>query len=89
MKYIFTVAFEVDRALSQTDPDVRWITRLPGYLGLERVPGQGARYELTFDVEGGSTRDARDAADEQLIEYQNALAAYHPRLLAEPVASAA
>lgn len=89
MTYVFNVAFEVDRPLSQSDPDVRWISRLPGYRSLERVSGQNARYELSFEVEAGSRRDATDAAEDELVEYRNALAAYHPMILSELVTAAA
>ena len=49
---------------------------------LEPVSGHAARYTLTFEVEAGSRRDAIDASDELMVEYENALNAYHPRQLA-------
>lgn len=45
---------------------------------LEQIDGDN-RYELTVEVEAGSRRDA---ADDFIVEYENAIGAYHPRLLA-------
>ncbi|HXM56852.1 MAG TPA: hypothetical protein VOB72_15745 [Candidatus Dormibacteraeota bacterium] len=82
MTYVVTVPFEVGAALVETDPDVRSIVRLPGFVRLEQVARDSNRYELTIEVEGGSRRDAMDAAEELIVEYENALGAYHPRQLA-------
>jgi hypothetical protein len=82
MTYVVRVPFEVRTPLSESDPDVRSIARLPGFVRLEPVDRDGVRYELTVDIEGGSLRDAMDAAEELVVEYENALGAYHPRLLA-------
>jgi hypothetical protein len=82
MTYVVTVPFEVGSALSEADSDVRSIVRLPGFVRLEQVDRDSSRYELTIEVEGGSVRDAMDAAEELVVEYENALAAYHPRQLA-------
>ena len=79
---------EIERPLSESDPDVRSITRIPGFIRLEQASGQDDRYTLTFEVEAGSRRDAMDASDELMVEFENALSAYHPRQLAE-VATAA
>ncbi len=49
---------------------------------LDQVDRENGRYELTVEVEGGSLRDAMDAADELLLDYENALGVYHPKLLA-------
>jgi hypothetical protein len=81
MTYVVRVPFEVSSPLAESDPDVRSIPRLPGFVGLEKVSAVWDRYELTFEVEGGSTRDATDAADELYQDYENALGAHHPRLL--------
>lgn len=82
MTYVIKVPFEVSGQLSPADPDVRSIRRLPGFVRLEQVDRDGSRYELTVEVEAGSQRDAMDAAEELIIDYQSALAAYNPRLLA-------
>lgn len=82
MKYLIRVPFEVSARLADGDPDVRSISRLPGFVRLELVDPGNNRYELQVEVEGGSLRDAADAADELLLDYQDALGAYHPRLLA-------
>ncbi len=82
MTYAVRVPLEVRTPLSESDPDVRSITRLPGFVRLEAVDRDNVRYELTLDIEGGSLRDATDAAEELLVEYENALGAYGPRLLA-------
>jgi hypothetical protein len=82
MKYVVRVPFEVSAPLAESDPDVRSISRLPGFVRLDPVGQDGIRYELTLDVEGGSIRDATDATDEMLIDYTDALDAYQPRLLA-------
>jgi hypothetical protein len=82
MTYVVKVPFEVRKPLSESDSDVRSIGRLPGFVRLEAVDRDGARYELTVEVDGGSLRDAMDAADELIVEYVDALGAYHPRLLA-------
>jgi hypothetical protein len=88
MTYVATAPFEVDKPLSSSDPDVRSVSRLPGFVRLEPVSGHRGRYTLTFEVEGGSLRDSMDAADELLVEYENVLDAYHPKWLTE-VATAA
>jgi hypothetical protein len=82
MTYLATVPIEVESPLSDSDPDVRSISRLPGFIRLEPVVGNPSRYNLVFEVEGGSRRDAMDAADEMVVEYENALNTYHPRRLA-------
>jgi hypothetical protein len=82
MTYVVNVPLEVATPLSELDPDVRSISRLPGFVRIRPVAPQQRRYELAFEVEAGSLRDAMDAADELLVEYENALDAYHPRLLA-------
>lgn len=81
MKYVIKVPFEVASPLRDADPDVRSITRLPGYVGLALIDRDNRRYELTVEVEGGSRRDAADAAMELLVDYESALAAYRPRRL--------
>ncbi len=88
MRYEVNVPFEVATPVSQSDPDVRSITRIPGHLALTPDPAHRGRYELRFEVEAGSLRDAMDAAEDLWIEYENALAHYRPRRLAEvaPVA---
>ena len=85
VKFLSSVPLEVARPLSNSDPDVRSITRLPGFVRLEPVSSHAGRYTLTFEVEAGSRRDAMDASDELLVEFENALNAYRPRLLAEVV----
>lgn len=82
MTYVVKVPFEVRGSLSDSDPDVRSVSRMPGFVDLELVDHRVGRYELTVEVEGGSIRDAADAAEELLLEYEDALAAYHPRRLA-------
>jgi len=82
MTYVVNVPLEVAKPISASDPDVRSISRLPGYLGFHAVAGHKGRYELAFEVEAGSLRDAMDAAEELMVEYENALDAYHPMLLA-------
>ncbi|HXC77471.1 MAG TPA: hypothetical protein VNU19_10500 [Candidatus Acidoferrum sp.] len=81
MKFLSSVPLEVDRPLSQSDPDVRSLSRLPGFVQLEPVSGHAGRYTLKFEVEAGSKRDAMDASDELMVEYEDVLNAYHPRLL--------
>jgi hypothetical protein len=81
MKFLSSVPLEVDRPLSQSDPDVRSISRLPGFVRLEPVSGHLGRYTLTFEVEAGSKRDAMDASDELMVVYEDVLSVYHPRLL--------
>lgn len=82
MTYLIKVPLEVTGQLSLADPDVRSIRRLPGFVRLEQVDREISRYELTVEVEAGSRRDAMDAADELIVDYESALGAYHPRLLA-------
>ena len=81
MTYVVRVPFEVSTPLSLSDPDVRSISRLPGFVQLELIDRDNSRYELTFEVEAGSVRDAGDASEELLVDYQDTLAAYRPRLL--------
>jgi hypothetical protein len=83
MKFLVSVPLEIDKPLSQSDPDVRSITRVPGFIRLEQEIGHQDRYTLTFEVEAGSRRDAMDASDELMVEFENALSAYRPRQLAE------
>jgi hypothetical protein len=83
MKFLVSVPLEIDRPLSQSDPDVRSITRVPGFIRLEQATGHDKRFTLSFEVEAGSRRDAVDASDELMVEFENALSAYHPRQLAE------
>jgi hypothetical protein len=45
------------------------------------MAGYSGRFTLTVEVEAGSRRDAIDASDDLLVEYENALNAYHPRRL--------
>jgi hypothetical protein len=61
---------------------VRSIKRLPGFVRLEPVVGHSGRYTLTVEVEAGSKRDAIDASDDLLVEYESALNAYRPTRLA-------
>jgi len=82
MKYVTRLPLEVRELLSESDPDVRSVSRLPGFVEIELLDRASSRYELTIEVEAGSLRDAMDAAEELLVDYQSALAAYHPRLLA-------
>ncbi|HXC76110.1 MAG TPA: hypothetical protein VNU19_03575 [Candidatus Acidoferrum sp.] len=88
MKFLVSVPLEIDRPLSESDPDVRSITRVPGFIRLEQATGHDGRYNLTFEVEAGSRRDAMDASDELMVEFENALNAYHPRQLSEVTAEA-
>lgn len=81
MRYAVSVAFEVGLPLSTSDPDVRSISRLPGFVRLEQLAPHGSRYELSLEIEAGSVRDAMDATDSLVVEYTDALNAYHPRLL--------
>jgi hypothetical protein len=82
MKYVASVPLEVARPLRISDPDVQSIKRLPGFVRLEQAGDHGARYTLTFEVEAGSKRDAMDATEELLVEFENALSVYGPKLLA-------
>ena len=82
MTYVVNVPLEVATPVSESDPDVRSISRLPGFVRLRQDARVRGRYELTFEVEGGSLRDAMDAAEELVVEYENALNAYHPTRLA-------
>lgn len=84
MQYTASVPFEVAGSLSQSDPDVRSLDRLPSFVGIEPVSGAANRYQVRFQIEAGSLRGAADILDELSLEVQNALGAYHPRLL-EPV----
>jgi hypothetical protein len=81
MTYLASVPFEVTRPLSDSDPDVRSVSRLPGFVRLEPLAGDAGRFTLTVEVEAGSRRDAIDASDDLLVEYEDALNAYHPRRL--------
>jgi hypothetical protein len=82
MNYQVRVPFEVSRPLSEGDPDVRSIARLPGFVRLEQLAPNGVRFELTLAIEAGSLRDAIDASEELLVEYENALGTYRVRRLA-------
>jgi len=82
MRYVLRVPFEASAPITESDPDVRSLRRLPGFVRLEQVDRDNSRYELTVEIEGGSRRDAMDAADELLVDYESALGAYRPRLLA-------
>jgi hypothetical protein len=81
MTYLASVPFEVTKPLSNSDPDVRSVSRLPGFVRLEPVAGYAGRFTLTVEVEAGSRRDAIDASDDLLVEYESVLNAYHPKRL--------
>ena len=81
MTYLSSVPFEVTKPLTDSDPDVRSVSRLPGFVRLEPVAGHSGRYTLTVEVEAGSKRDAIDASDDLLVEYEDVLNAYYPRRL--------
>ena len=81
MTYLASVPFEVTKPLSESDPDVRSVSRLPGFVRLEPLAGSVGRFTLTVEVEAGSRRDAIDASDDLLVEYEDVLNAYHPRRL--------
>ena len=83
MKFLVSVPLEIDKPLSVSDPDVRSITRIPGFIRLEQTIERDDRFTLTFGVEAGSRRDAMDASDELMVEFENALNTYQPRQLAE------
>src|SRR5260370_38759080 len=89
MKFLVSVPLEIDRPLSESDPDVRSITRVPGFIRLEQATGHDYRYTLTFEVEAASRRDAMDAAAALMVASENALSAYHPRERAAITAEAA
>lgn len=82
MTYFINVPFEVDKPVNESDPDVLSLARLPGFLAVRPVSPDRLRYELSFEIEAGSVRDATDAADEMIVDVENALDAYHPRVLA-------
>ena len=83
MTYVVNVPIEVETPVSDSDPDVRSISRLPGFVALQPGSHNGhARYDLTIEVEAGSVVSATDAADELIVEVEDALGAYHPRVLA-------
>jgi len=82
VKFLVSVPLEIHRQLSLLDPDVRSITRIPGFIRLEQEVEHEVRFTLTFEVEAGSRRDAVDASDELMVEFENALSAYRPRQLA-------
>ena len=81
MRYIACISLETATPINGSDPDVRSMLRIPGFIRLERSEDHDGRYKLVFEVEAGSRRDATDATDELLVEYENALSAYRPRLL--------
>jgi hypothetical protein len=81
MTYVVEVPIAVETPVSESDSDVRSIARLPGFIRLEQLSSDRSRYQLTFEVEGGSLQDATDAADELIGEYEDALDAYRPTLL--------
>lgn len=82
MNYLASAPLETARPIRDSDSDVRSIARIPGFIRLERSADHDDRYTLTFEVEAGSKRDSIDATDELLVEYENALSAYGPKLLA-------
>jgi len=88
MRYVLRVPFEASAPITESDPDVRSLRRMPGFVRLEQVDEDNRRYELTIEIEGGSRRDEMDAADELIVEYESALGAYRPRLLAALVPEA-
>lgn len=83
MTYVVNVPIEVESPVSEADPDVRSISRLPGFVRLEPGSHNGhARYDLTIEVEAGSVQGATDVADDLIVDIEDALGAYRPRLLA-------
>jgi hypothetical protein len=82
MNFLCHVPLQVDKPISEKDPDVRGIRRLPGFIHLGEAPGGSPWYELAFEVEGGSATDAADAAEELVISYSDALSRYRPQIWA-------
>lgn len=82
MNFLCYVPIQLDTPISEKDPDVRGIRRLPGFVRLDQAAVGSAWYELAFEVEGGSATDAADAAEEQILSYSDALNRYRPRLVA-------
>lgn len=86
MTYSATVSIEVGSRLRESDPDVRSVSRLPYFAGIEPVPGGQNRYEVHFEVEAGSPVGASDVVDELAVEVENALASYEPKVLEPTIA---
>jgi hypothetical protein len=82
MNFVCHVPLQVERPISDKDPDVRGIRRLPGFVHLAEAAGGSPWYELVFEVEGGSATDAADAAEEQVLSYRDALSRYKPQVWA-------
>jgi hypothetical protein len=82
MNFVCRVPLQVERQVSDKDPDVRGIRRSPGFIHLAEAAGGSPWYELAFEVEGGSATDAADAAEEQVVSYLDALSRYRPQVWA-------
>jgi hypothetical protein len=82
MNFVCHVPLQVERPISEKDPDVRGIRRSPGFLHLDEAADGSPWYELAFEVEGGSATDAADAAEEQVLSYRDALSRYRPQVWA-------
>jgi hypothetical protein len=82
MNFVCHVPLQVQRPISEKDPDVRGVRRVPGFIHLDEAANGSPWYELAFEVEGGSAADAADAAEEEVLSYSDALARYRPQVWA-------
>jgi hypothetical protein len=82
MNFVCHVPLQVERPISEKDPDVRGLRRSPGFIRLAEAAKGSPWYELSFEVEGGSATDAADAAEEQVVGYMDALNRYKPQVWA-------
>ena len=82
MNFVCHVPLQVERPISEKDPDVRGVRRSPGFIHLDEAAAGSTWYELAFEVEGGSAADAVDAAEAEVLTYRDALSRYRPQVWA-------
>ena len=81
MNYVCHVPLELATAVDP-QPRPRSVAGLPGFIRLRALPEGGRRFDLSFEVEGASERNAVDAAEELVPIYKEALERYDPKVLA-------
>jgi hypothetical protein len=82
MNFVCHVPLQLERPISDKDPDVRGLRRSPGFIHLTEAAQGSPWYEIAFEVEAGSATGAADAAEEQVLGYIDALSRYKPQVWA-------
>ena len=66
MNFVCHVPLQVERPISEKDPDVRGVRRSHGFLHLDEAADGSPWYELAFELEASSATDAGDCSSKHL-----------------------